>query len=170
MTISIIVAASENNVIGKDNQLPWHLPADLKYFKNTTWAMPVVMGRKTFDSIGKPLTGRRNIVLTRNKNWKKQGVEVATNVHEAVKKAIAYDVKEIFIIGGAEIFKSSFPLVQRVYLTKIHAKVDGDVYFPDLPDKEWRLVRNQDCEPDDKNVFSYSFQVWERKQGANQSL
>jgi len=170
LTISIIVAVSENNTIGKNNRLPWSLPADLKYFKNTTWGMPVVMGRKTFDSIGKPLPGRKNIILTRNKQWKKEGVEMATDVHEAVKKATTYDVKEIFIIGGAEIFKVALPMTQRVYLTRIHANFDGDVFFPELPETEWRLARRQDCEPDEKNVFSYSFQVWERKQGNRQSL
>src|SRR3954465_14684300 len=101
-----MVAADENNVIGKNNQLPWRLPNDLKYFKNQTWAMPVIMGRKTFESFGKPLAGRKNIVITRNEDWQKEGVEVVHSIEEAISKAQAFDVNELFIIGGAQIFES----------------------------------------------------------------
>src|SRR5437763_7601676 len=106
--LSLIVATSENNVIGKDNKLPWCLPNDLRYFKNQTWGMPVLMGRKTFDSLGKPLQGRKNIVITRNSSWQHNNVEVVNSIEEAIQKAENYDVREIFVIGGAEIFKSSF--------------------------------------------------------------
>src|SRR5919205_1625993 len=114
--ISLLVAADENNVIGKDNKLPWQLPADLKYFKNLTWGMPILMGRKTFDSIGKPLQGRKNIVITRNKDWGYEGVEVVHTVEEAMVVAEECKVKEIFVIGGAEIFKSVLPQANRIYL------------------------------------------------------
>jgi dihydrofolate reductase len=163
MILSIIVAASSNNVIGKDNKLPWHLPEDLKYFKNTTWAMPVVMGRKTYESIGKPLSGRINIVITRNKDLKIDGVEAVQSLNEAMEIAGKHKVKEVFIIGGAEIFNTSLPLVSRIYLTRIHSEIDGDVFFPVFNKENWLLVKNKDCEPDEKNIFSYSFQVWEKK-------
>src|SRR5688500_2638885 len=107
--ISFLLAASENNVIGKDNKLPWHLPSDLKYFKNLTWGMPVVMGRKTFESFGKPLSGRRNIVISRNNEWKAEGVEIANSIEKAVASAQQSAVNEIFIIGGGEIFKTFLP-------------------------------------------------------------
>src|SRR5918993_5934110 len=114
MVISFLLAASENNVIGKDNKLPWHLPNDLKYFKNLTWGMPVVMGRKTFESFGKPLGGRRNIVITRNTDWKVEGVEVANSIEKAVETAKEGAVKEIFIIGGGEVFKTFLPNAHRI--------------------------------------------------------
>lgn len=164
MIISLLVAVSENNVIGKGNKLPWHLPADLKYFKNTTWALPIVMGRKTFESIGKPLAGRTNIVLTRNKNWKTTGAETVQNLEQAVKIAVNCDVKEIFVIGGAEIFNTSLPLAQKLYLTRIHHSFEGDVFFPEVDQADWHLISNRDCEPDQKNPYAYSFQLWERQQ------
>src|SRR5688572_25265058 len=105
MTISLVVAASENNVIGKDNRLLWHLPNDMKFFKNTTWGMPVIMGRKTFESLGKPLAGRTNIVMTRDKEWSAEGTRVAPDMQQAMKTAAETDAKEIFVIGGGEIFK-----------------------------------------------------------------
>ncbi|MFI5187961.1 MAG: dihydrofolate reductase [Chitinophagales bacterium] len=163
MTISFIVAVSENNVIGKDNNLPWHLPADMKYFKNVTWAMPVIMGRKSFEALGKPLTGRKNIVITRNKNWKADGVEVVPGIDQAIALASQTDAKEIFITGGAEIFKAAFPFADKIYLTRIHGNFDGDSFFPEWKPNEWKLASNRDCEPDEKNLYALSFQVWERK-------
>src|SRR5688500_18799105 len=132
MTISFLLAASENNVIGKDNKLPWHLPSDLKYFKNLTWGMPVVMGRKTFESFGKPLSGRRNIVISRNNEWKAEGVEIANSIEKAVALAQQSAVNEIFIIGGGEIFKTFLPKAERIYLTRIHHSFDGDAFFPEI--------------------------------------
>lgn len=160
--LSLLVAADENNVIGKDNQLPWHLPGDLKYFKNQTWGMPILMGRKTFESIGKPLPGRKSIVITRNKGWQHEGVTVVHSVEEAIETSKNLDVKEIFVIGGAEIFKTAFLQAGRIYLTRIHHQFDGDVYFPDVPANEWNLVSNRFCAADEKNAFAHSFQVWER--------
>lgn len=161
--ISFLLAASENNVIGKDNKLPWHLPGDLKYFKNLTWGMPVVMGRKTYESFGKPLSGRRNIVITRNKDWKTEGVDVVHSIEEALFLAQESAVKEIFVIGGAEIFNVLLPKADRVYLTRIHHFFEGNAFFPPLNNGEWQLVKNRDCDADEKNRYSHSFQVWERK-------
>jgi len=163
MIISLLVAASENNVIGKDNQLPWHLPNDLKYFKNLTWGMPILMGRKTFDSIGKALPGRKSIVITRNQEWQHEGVDVVHSIEEAVQKAESYGVKEIFVIGGAEIFKTSLSVANRVYLTRIHHQFEGDVFFPEISEKEWQLTASRYCEADEKNHYNHTYQVWNRK-------
>ena len=163
MVISFIVAASENNVIGKDNRLPWHLPTDMRYFKNITWGMPVIMGRKSFDALGKPLNGRKNIVITRNKNWKASGVQVVQSIDKAIVLASQTDAKEIFITGGAEIFRAALPSADKIYLTRVHGNFDGDAFFPELNEEEWKLTRRFDCEPDEKNAYALSFQVWERK-------
>jgi dihydrofolate reductase len=162
MIISLLVAADEGNIIGKNNKLPWHLPNDLKYFKNQTWGMPILMGRKTFESIGKPLQGRKSIVITRNKEWVQTGVDVVHSIVEAVQRAGEYGAKEIFVIGGAEIFKTTFQEANRIYLTRIHHSFDGDAFFPKISEKEWKLVRNRDCMADEKNAYAHSFQVWER--------
>jgi len=161
--ISFIVAAAENNVIGKDNQLPWHLPSDMKYFKNQTWGMTVIMGRKSLESLGKPLQGRKNIVVTRNKDWKQEGTEVAHSINQAIDLAKETGVNEIFIIGGAEIFKEAMPVANRIYLTRIHHHFDGDAYFPEVSDAEWTLVQSRFCDADEKNQYPHTFQVWERK-------
>lgn len=160
--LSFIVAAAENNVMGKDNQLPWHLPADLKYFKNRTWGMPIVMGRKTFESLGKLLPGRKNIVVTRNQNWQRPGAIVVHAVPDAIAIAKADNVKELFIIGGAELFKSCMDMAHRIYLTRIYHTFEGDVYFPEINTNEWQLVKNIECKKDEKNHYDYAFQTWER--------
>lgn len=161
MILSLLVAVSQNGVIGKDNKLPWHLPNDLKYFKNLTWGMPILMGRKTFESIGKALPGRKSIVITRNKEWQHEGVETVHSIEQAVGVAKSYNVKEIFVIGGAEIFNTSLKDAQRVYLTRIHDQFDGDAFFPALSE-EWKLVREKACDADEKNAYPHTFQVWER--------
>lgn len=161
--ISFIVAADENNLIGKDNQLPWHLPSDMKYFKNQTWGMTVIMGRKSLDSLGKPLQGRTNIVVTRNKDWQHEGVQVAHSVEEAIALAKKTGAKEIFILGGAQIFKESMPLADRIYLTRIHHQFNGDAYFPEIQDGKWVMVKKRFCPADEKNKYDHTFQVWERK-------
>lgn len=166
MILSLLVAASENNVIGKDNKLPWHLPDDLKYFKNLTWAMPILMGRKTFDSIGKPLPGRKSIVITRNKDWQHESVAVVHSIEEAIKKAESFGVKEVFVIGGAEIFGSALPSATRIYLTRIHQSFEGDVLFPAIDENDWALISERFCEKDEKNVYDHTYQVWERKPSA----
>ena len=162
VVISFLVAADEGNVIGKDNKLPWHLPADLKYFKNLTWGMPVVMGRKTFESIGKPLPGRTSIVITRNKAWAFEKVLVAHTIDEAVQFAAERGVKEVFVIGGAEIFTTTLPNAGRIYLTRIHHRFEGDVFFPEMQASEWQLVNSHTHQPDEKNGYSYTFETWER--------
>jgi dihydrofolate reductase len=163
MTLSLLVAADEGNVIGKDNRLPWYLPNDLKYFKNQTWGMPILMGRKTFESIGKPLMGRKSIVITRSKAWKHEGVFIVHTIEEAIESATRLGAKEIFVIGGAEIFRTAFPKADRIYLTRIHHRFEGDAYFPDLPEKEWQLMQSRFCEPDEKNAYAHTFQVWQRQ-------
>lgn len=164
MIISLVVAAAQNNVIGKNNQLLWHLPNDMRFFKNTTWAMPVIMGRKTFESIGKkPLKGRFNIVVTRSNNVKPESGEIflVSSLDEAVKKAEETDCKEVFVIGGGEIYKEILPKADKVYLTRVHSKFDGDTFFPEL-DKNWKLNWREDHPTDEKHSFSYSFELWER--------
>src|SRR5258706_9386132 len=163
MTISFIVAVSENNVIGEDNKLPWHLPSDMKYFKKKTWAMPVVMGRKTFEALGKPVEGRTNIVITRQTDWKAGGVEIKHSIEQAIVEATKLDAKEIFIIGGAEIFSAALPSADRIYFTLIHHNFEGDAFFPELKQEEWKLASKKDHEADEKNKYAHSFQVWERK-------
>ena len=163
MILSSVVAASTNNIIGKDNQLLWRLPNDTKFFKNTTWGMPVVMGRKTFESLGKPLTGRTNIVITHKKDWAPEGVKVVSNLEEAMVAAADADAKEAFIIGGGEIYKQTMPLVHRIYITRVHAILQGDTSFPVIDEKEWELLSQLDFKADEKHKYDYCFQVWQRK-------
>lgn len=163
MTISIIVAASENNVIGIENRLPWNLPADLQFFKNTTWGMPIIMGRKTFESMGRPLKGRQNIVITRQKDYTSPGITVVPSIEAAVKAAEEQEVNEIFITGGTEIFLQAFPLVDRIYLTRVHTTVQGDAFFPEISNDEWELVHSEPHAADDKHAYAFTFERWERK-------
>jgi dihydrofolate reductase len=160
--ISLIVAAAENNAIGKNNQLLWHLPNDLKFFKNTTWGMPVIMGRKTFESVNKPLPGRFNIVITRQAGWKADGVIVATDLQDALKKAAETNCKEFFIIGGGEIYKQAYETADKIYLTRVHTTIDGDTFFPAVDESKWKLTSSQDFESDEKHKYAYSFQKWVR--------
>lgn len=163
MIVSLLLAASENGVIGKNNQLPWHLPDDLKYFKNLTWGLPILMGRKTFDSIGKPLPGRKSIVITRDPDWKHEGVGVVHSVEEAIQTAEGFGAREIFVIGGAQIFNTALSTANRIYLTRIHQAFDGDVYFPAIPVEEWELRSSRFLAADQKNAYDHTYEVWERK-------
>ena len=165
MILSQVVAAADNNAIGKNNQLLWTLPNDSKFFKNTTWGMPVIMGRKTFESLGKPLTGRTNIVITRQQDWQPEGAFVVHDLKGAVTVAAKTDAKEAFIIGGGEIYKQTLPLTQRVYLTRVHTTIDADAYFPEMNFADWELLSQLDFTPDEKHAYAYSFQVWQRKEG-----
>ena len=160
MTISLVVAASENNAIGKNNQLLWNLPNDLKFFKNTTWGFPVIMGRKTYESVNKPLPGRINIVISRNPSWKAAGAISTVSLEDAIQKAEETNCKEAFIIGGGEIFRQSISIADKIYLTRVHTTIEGDTFFPALDEKEWQLISNEDFEADDKHKFGYSFQIW----------
>lgn len=163
MIITLVVAASRNNVIGKDNQLLWRLPNDTRYFKNVTWGMPVVMGRKTFESLGKPLAGRTNIVLTRNAGWKAPGVATVKTLDDALFLAKEMDVKEVMVIGGGEIYKMAMPKAGRIHITRVEADLEGDAYFPEIDPLLWQLVSRQDHPADEKHQYAYSFQVWERR-------
>lgn len=162
MTISLVVAASENNAIGKNNQLIWHLPNDLKFFKNTTWGFPVIMGRKSFESVNKPLPGRTNIVITTNPDWKAETVIVVNNLKDAIQKAAETNSKQIFIIGGGEIYKQSMDIADSIYITRVHANLEGDTFFPVIDTSKWKLTSHQDFEADEKHAYSYSFQIWEK--------
>ena len=162
MTISLIVAAANNNAIGKEGGMPWHLPNDLRHFKNLTWGMPVVMGRKTFESLGKPLAGRKNIVISRQQGWSAPGAVVVKSIEDALFVAREADMKEVMVIGGGEIYKSLFDRAKRIYLTRVEAEPDADTFFPVIDPQQWHLMSQKNHEADEKNAHNYSFQVWER--------
>jgi len=164
MILSIVVAVSENNMIGKNNQLLWHLPNDLKFFKNTTWAAPVVMGRKTFQSLGnKPLNGRVNIIITRQNNFTVNGATVVHSLEEAAKYAASLAYKELFILGGGEIYKDAIAKADKIYITRVHADLEGDTQFPVIDKSLWQLVFDEHHVKDDKHTYNYDFQLWTRK-------
>lgn len=162
MTISLVVAAATNNGIGKDGKMPWHLPNDMKHFKNVTWGMPVVMGRKTFESLGKVLPGRKNIVITRQPDWKAAGTVVVKNIEDALFVAKQTDAIEVMVIGGGEIYKALFGQAKRIYLTRVEAEPEADTFFPVIDHTQWHLTSQRNHEADEKNAFNYSFQTWER--------
>ena len=159
MTVSSIVAISENHVIGKDNKLLWYLPNDLKHFKEITSGHTIIMGRKTFDSVGKPLPKRRNIIITRQ-DIAIEGCEVVKSIEAALE--LCKDEKEVFIVGGAEIYKQSMKFTDRIYLTIVHQNFEGDSFFPEINKEEWKEVSSEDFEPDEKNLIPYSFITFER--------
>ena len=163
--LSHIVAASENNVIGLKNELPWNLPNDFKYFKNKTWGMPIIMGRKSFTSLTEPLPGRINIVVTRQNSLKPEGVILVNNIDAAIEKAKESDAKEIFIIGGGEIFKQTIERVSRIYLTRVHTIIEGDTFYPEINKDKWDLADQQSFPADEKNNYAYTFEVWDKKTG-----
>jgi len=162
MLLTAVVAATENSVIGRDNGMPWHLPADLQHFKSVTLGSPVLMGRKTFEAIGRPLPGRRNLVLTRSGEFSVPGIEVVHSLEEAI--ALAGDVPELMIIGGAALYELALPRTQRVHLTRLHMTLDGDAHFPALPDSHWREVsRSERRAADERNACDMTFLVLERR-------
>ncbi|MEO5888864.1 MAG: dihydrofolate reductase [Ferruginibacter sp.] len=161
--IALVVAASTNNVIGKNNHLVWNLPNDLKFFKNTTWGFPVIMGRKTFEEVNKPLPGRINIVITRNPDWKADGTIIVPDLQAAIQKARDTNAKQIFITGGGEIYKQSMAIADTIYITRVHAVLEGDAFFPVIDENEWELVSNEDFPVDEKHAYAYSFQVFKKK-------
>lgn len=161
MLISLIVAMAENRVIGRGNQMPWHLPADLRHFKAVTLDKPVIMGRKTFQSIGRPLPGRRNIVISRNINWLAEGVECVSSLDAALQ--LVTGVAEAMIIGGGQLYREALPLAQRLYLTHIQLSVtDADTWFPDYTGYQWQVLQEEQHEPDEKNPYHYRFETLER--------
>lgn len=158
--ISFIVAMDDNNVIGHQNQLPWQLPADLAYFKKITIGHPIIMGRKTYESIGRPLPGRRNIVITRDTSYQADGIDIVHSIDEAVK-LVGED--EAFIIGGANIFEQAFEYAQKLYITYIHEVFIGDTYFRKFNLNEWELESSVKGIKDEKNHYDYEFVVYNRK-------
>lgn len=163
MTVSAIAAVDKNNVIGKDGDIPWRLPADLVYFKRRTLNHHIIMGRRTFESIGHPLPKRTNIIVTRNPFFIASNCLIASSVEEALSIAHENGETEAFIIGGGEIYRQSMPFWDRVYLTRVETAVEGgEVFFPDLPGNEWRLLSSESHEADEKNVHRYTFEVYER--------
>jgi len=159
MIVSIVVAISENHAIGKNNQLLWHLPKDLKHFKEITSGGTVIMGRKTYDSVGKPLPNRRNIIITRQQ-IEIAGCEVVNSLQAALD--LCRDHKEVFIVGGAEIYKQAMPLTDRIYLTIVHENFEADTYFPEISKEIWKETERADHEADEKNPLSFSFITLER--------
>jgi len=159
--ISIIVAVAENDVIGKDNDLIWHLPRDMKHFKETTTGHFIIMGRKTFESNGRALPNRTNVIITRDKDFNAEGCVVVHSLEDAFK--VAKDDPEAFIIGGGVIYKMALPIVDRIYLTKIHHTFEGDTFFPELDMNEWEEISCQDFEPDEKNKYPFSIIILDRK-------
>lgn len=164
MIISAIVATAHNNVIGKDNQIPWYLPADLSYFKKTTLDHHLIMGRNCFRSIGRPLPKRINIVVTRDPFFTADGVLIAHSIEEALGIAFDGGESEVFIIGGGEIYRETVDLWDRIYLTEVEAVVEGDVFFPEINPDEWKEIWKEAHQPDEKNEWEYTFRVLERKQ------
>lgn len=164
MIVSLIVAASNNNAIGKDNQLLWHLPKDLQFFKQTTWAMPVVMGRKTFESLGgKPLNGRVNIIITRQKDWSHEGVVVVHSLADAIFFAKESDYKEVFIAGGGEIYAQAMSQANKIYMTRVDAVIEGDTFFPEIDSSDFALSNEVSHAAHEKHAYGFSFQTWLRK-------
>ncbi|MBP7273374.1 MAG: dihydrofolate reductase [Saprospiraceae bacterium] len=163
MIVSAIVATAQNGVIGKDNQIPWYLPADLKYFKQITLHHHIIMGRKCFESIGNPLPKRTNIVITRNPFWSVTNGLVAHTIEEALNIAFDNGEDEVFIIGGGEIYQQSLLYWDKIYWTQVDIAVSGDVFFPEINLSEWKLLNKECHQADDKNEFDYCFNVFERK-------
>lgn len=161
MTISIIVALAGNNGIGKDNGLLWHLPADLRHFRLLTTGHPIIMGRKTYDSIGKPLPNRRNIVITRNTALAIPGVSVVHSLKEALY--LCSSTEEVFVIGGAEIYRQALPLCDTLYLTTVAGEFEADTFFPALNGGEWQEEARTEHEADEKNRFPYTFRTLKRR-------
>ena len=159
--ISIIVAASTNNVIGVQGELPWKISDDLKRFKALTLGKPIVMGRRTYESIGRPLPGRQNNVITRQAGFDAQGCDVVASPQEALR--ITHSADEVFIIGGSEIYALFLPKAHRLYLTRVHASIDGDAYFPDIDEQVWQRVDADAHDASDVNQFPFEFRTYERK-------
>ena len=163
MAVSLIVAVSGNGVIGRDGGLPWRLSADLKHFKKTTMGHHLIIGRRTWDEVGKPLAGRTMVVVTRSRHFAPEGVQVAHSLEEALD--IAHNDNEPFIGGGAHIYRMALEnnLVNRLYITRVHAEIDGDTFFPEFDLDEWELVSEEHHKADERNQYPYSFLVYERK-------
>ncbi|HHQ4679098.1 type 3 dihydrofolate reductase [Aeromonas veronii] len=163
MKISMIAAMAHDRVIGKDNQMPWHLPADLAHFKRVTLGKPVLMGRKTFESIGRPLPGRRNLVISRNPGYQADGIEVVGSVEAALALLAGSSVEELMVIGGGHLYAEMLPSADCLYLTRIDLAVEGDTRFPAFDDGQWQRVDCESHPADEKNPHPYSFETWQRR-------
>lgn len=164
--INIVVAKASNNVIGAKNDLIWHLPNDLKHFKSITSGHPIIMGRKTFESLGRPLPNRTNIVVTRDQNWNAEGIEIASSLAKAIESAKKID-DDIYIIGGGNIYKQAMEFTDVLYITEVHHEFDGDTYFPEIDSDEWEEVERQDFKKDEKHPYAYSFVTYKRADKEN---
>ncbi|MCX6289443.1 MAG: dihydrofolate reductase [Bacteroidetes bacterium] len=163
MNITLVVAASDNNVIGKDNQLLWHLPKDMRFFKNTTWGLPILMGRKTFESLGnKVLPGRLNLILSNQKNIKTNGATLVHSLQEAVNLAAKQDYKQLMVIGGGQIYELALPLAHTIMLTRVHTTIEGDAFFPAL-NADWIKKESTFYNSDEKHSYSFDIECWQRK-------
>ncbi len=164
MILSFIVAVSDNNAIGKHNKLPWHLPEDLKFFKRTTMGKPVIMGRKTFESLGKHLPGRLNIILSARKDMVlPEGVLLYDNINSAIERMQQENVNEGFIIGGGQIFEATMPLADRMYITRVHTIIEGaDAFFPAIDHTHWKLTGKEIHHVDDHHKYSFAFEQYDR--------
>ena len=162
MIKSIMVARSDNHVIGKNNQLPWRMPADLRYFKQTTMGHYCIMGRKTFESVDNPLPGRTNVIITRQPEYHAEGCLVVHNLEEAFRQGEEQAQEEIFVLGGAEIYKQALDVVDRIYLTEIKTTVDGDTFFPPIDPTRWKEIKREEHSADEKNPYDYAFVVLEK--------
>ncbi|QWZ94813.1 type 3 dihydrofolate reductase [Aeromonas sp. FDAARGOS 1411] len=163
MKISMIAAMAHDRVIGKDNQMPWHLPADLAHFKRVTLGKPVLMGRKTFESIGRPLPGRRNLVISRNPDYQAEGIEVVGSVEAALALLAGSSLEELMVIGGGHLYAEMLPSADCLYLTRIDLAVEGDTRFPAFDDGQWQRVDCESHPADEKNPYPYSFETWQRR-------
>ena len=163
MTLSLIVAASRNNVIGNEGGLPWHLPDDLGHFKRLTMGKPVIMGRRTFESIGRPLPDRRNIVMTRQADYSAKGCEVVSSVDEALE--LVHGTDEVMIIGGGQVYRDFLQRADRIYLTRVQADVEGDTHFPEIDEAAWQMVRSQHHAADERHAYEFDLLVFERRPG-----
>lgn len=161
--IALVVAVAENGVIGRANRLPWHLPADLQHFKAVTMGKPMLMGRRTFESIGKALPGRRSLVLTRDENFSAPGVERVGSIDDALERA--HGAPELAVIGGSDVFRACLPLARRIYFTRVHAVIAGDTRFPDFDWHEWRCAERSARPADERNAYALTFFVLERAAG-----
>ena len=161
MILSLIAAMDKNRLIGRDNALPWHLPADLAHFKNITMAKPILMGRKTYDSIGRPLPGRTNIVITRSDDIEIEGVTVVNSIEDAI--STVPDAEELMVIGGSLIYELVLPKAHRMYLSFVEGEFEGDAWFPEFNENEWEITGTQTQTADEKNVHACRFVTYERK-------
>ena len=164
--INIVVAKASNNVIGAKNDLIWHLPNDLKHFKSLTSGHPIIMGRKTFESVGRPLPNRTNIVVTRDQNWNAEDIEIASSLQKAIEAAKKID-DDIYILGGGNIYKQAIEFTDVLYITEVHHEFDGDTYFPEIDSDEWEEVEREDFKKDEKHLYAYSFVTYKRADKEN---